>query len=612
MTPSQQRPVWRLCFALVLVLSGLIYLGAMHRALIWDDHALIGSKATVGLTFRECFTRPFLDHYFRPLVSLVFFLERSLWGQDPLGYHAINILLHILTTAALIGFARSLSQREDLALLSGLLFAIHPAQVGAIAWVGGRTDALCSLWVVLLGWTLLESARAQGRKRRIYTIGSLLAFLGMLLTKEQMIALLLLVPLAYLLFPISHDQTSNADDTPFSHRLHVAMRSTIPYGIVTLLYLSVGAFYGLPVPSESLYSLPEILRMTGHTAAYYALLLAAPSPQWMHTLSLGALERAGFLAAAFGYAIFTTTALLLLRWPKAAPGLVWFMALIVLSLLPVSNLIPMPFLLVAPYRAAVAAIGMAVLAAQGIVAIHARLSSHFRFLGQMLAAFIVVWWGGLTVWGVHQWRSEVRLFRAFVRYDPDGLVARYLLADRLLKINRPQETRDLLESCLERMFQSSAWRSEESAWQTLRIDRNTQVRVIQNQGSRRPPGEFLAKLYAQLGYARLYSGDIPGGRVALQIGERMNPNDPEVNLWLGHYAYNDGDYREAVRRFRLAMKSDPTRKESYLPLIYTLQQLGEREEAERLWQEAVRRFPDLEELHNLQRELAGDSHSSAK
>lgn len=593
-------------------MSGLIYLGALHRALIWDDHSLIGPDATVGRTFRESFTRPFLDHYFRPLVSLTFFCERALWGQDPLGYHAVSILLHVLTTAALIGFTRSLFQRDVLALLSGLLFAVHPAQVGAVAWVGGRTDAFASLWVVLLGWTLAEAVRAEGRRSRLFSVGALLAYAAALLTKEQMICLLLLVPMAYLLFPQGDVRDEEGEDGCSPNRLRAGLRAAIPFAILTLLYLSAGAFYGLPVPGEPLFSLPEILRMTGYTVTYYALLLAAPVPQWMHTLSLSALERTGLWGAAAGYAILAATALLMVRWRKTAPCSVWFLALILLSLLPVSNLIPMPFLLAAPYRAAVAAIGAAVLYAQGVAAVQARLALRSALPGQAVAALIVIWWGGLTLWGVQQWRSEIRLFQAFVHHDPDGIVARYLLADRLLKINRPQETRDLLESSLERMYRSSAWRSEESAWQTLQRDRQTRVRVIQNQGSRRPPGEFLAKLYAQLGYARLYSGDISGGRIALQIGERMNPHDPEVNLWLGHYAFHDGDLREATRRFRLAVQSDPTRKESYPPLIHTLRIRGETEEAKRILREALRRFPDDRELQNLLQEPAGDSQSRSK
>lgn len=612
MASSRPRSLWRLWLALICALSSLIYLGALNRAMIWDDHLLIGPNATVGLTFRDCFTRPFLDHYFRPLVSLTFFVERALWRQDPLGYHAVSILLHILTTAALIGFTRSLFQRDAPALLSGLLFAIHPAQVGAVAWVGGRTDALASLWVVLLGWTLAEAVKAEGRRRRLFSVGALLAYAAALLTKEQMICLLLLVPLAHLLFPKSDLPEEEGEDACSPSRLRAGLRATTPFAVLTLLYLLAGAFYGLPVPGEPLYSLPEILRMTGYTVTFYALLLAAPAPQWMHTLSLSALERTGLWGAVAGYAILTMSALLMLRWRKTAPCSVWFLALILLSMLPVSNLIPMPFLLVAPYRAAVAAIGVAALFAQGVAAVQARLASRSVLLGQAVAVLLVIWWGGLTLWGVQQWRSEIRLFQALVHHDPDGIVARYLLADRLLKINRPQETRDLLESSLDRMYRSSAWRSEESAWRMLQQDRQTRIRVIQNQGSRRPPGEFLAKLYAQLGYTRLYSGDITGGRIALQIGERMNPHDPEVNLWLGHYAFHDGDLREATRRFRLAVQSDPTRKESYLPLIHTLRIRRETKEAERILREALRRFPDDRELQNLLLKPAGDSQSRPK
>src|SRR5262249_54399540 len=134
---------WRFAWVGVCILSALIYLPVLNGPPIWDDHELL-SGAGIGNAHSiwQCFTRPFLFHYFRPLTSISFLFDHSIWGQITIGYHLTNVVIHVITTAVLVGLLLSVFRCRKIAILGGLLFALQPAQVSTTAWIGGRTDSL--------------------------------------------------------------------------------------------------------------------------------------------------------------------------------------------------------------------------------------------------------------------------------------------------------------------------------------------------------------------------------------------------------------------------------------------------------------------------------------
>jgi len=148
---------YRLAVYAILLVSAAIYLPSVDGLALWDDRALIGAYRSL----QQCFEAPFLQHYFRPVVAVTFYVEFKLWGRDALLYHRDNILIHVATTAALIGLLRTLFRDVRTALLGGLLFAVQPAQASTVAWIGGRTDSLCTLLATLFLWTLALAARSQ-------------------------------------------------------------------------------------------------------------------------------------------------------------------------------------------------------------------------------------------------------------------------------------------------------------------------------------------------------------------------------------------------------------------------------------------------------------------
>lgn len=104
--------------------------------------------------------------------------------------HLENILLHCANSLLVFLLARKILVSQDnktlvIPLFAALLFALHPVNVEAVAWIAGRTDPLLALFVLsscyfLLRW--LDKPRWQDMT------ATLLMFGAALLTKETALA----------------------------------------------------------------------------------------------------------------------------------------------------------------------------------------------------------------------------------------------------------------------------------------------------------------------------------------------------------------------------------------------------------------------------------------
>ncbi len=131
----------------------------------WDDDVnLVDNSAWRGFGFEQLrwmATTFHMGHY-QPLTWLSFAIDHALWGMNPHGYHATNLLLHGLAAWAfylvlveLFGAVRDTPDRSASSgigigpLAGSLLFALHPLRVESVAWVTERRDPLSGLFVLL-------------------------------------------------------------------------------------------------------------------------------------------------------------------------------------------------------------------------------------------------------------------------------------------------------------------------------------------------------------------------------------------------------------------------------------------------------------------------------
>lgn len=191
-------------FALLFVLLAVIYGNSFDCSWHHDDYDNIVNnkyirindlslhnleKTLYGITPR--------DTWSRPLAYLSFSVNYYIGGMDVFGYHVVNVSIHYLAAVILFLFVyRTLqlpllaerygSYAYSIALLSTLLWAIHPIQVTAVTYIVQRMASMVSLFYVLaMYWYLKGRTAGRVRTSLIYFSLCLLSFLLAMGSKQN-------------------------------------------------------------------------------------------------------------------------------------------------------------------------------------------------------------------------------------------------------------------------------------------------------------------------------------------------------------------------------------------------------------------------------------------
>jgi hypothetical protein len=555
--------IWRWGYLGVIVASALIYWGALRGGYIWEDPTLIRDGAG---SLAQTFTKPFLTVYFRPLVSLTFWIDHHLFHEDTFMYHQTNILIHALTTAVLIALLRAAIGRRSVALIGGLLFAVQPAQVSTVAWIGGRTDSLCTLMVSLYAWTLVLGARNVGRRRAATLAVSAVCFLLAMLAKEQALALLPLAPFAFWCFGSGNDGRTGAREKGETGRRLEALIWIIPFILAALVFLFLAFRIGPGLPTAASHGPVYRIELCGRSITYYALLLAVPSARWMHSVTVMSLEEFGFITVLTGYALLGTAVFALISLTKRAAIAAWFLAFTLLPLFPVSNILPVSSLIVAPFRAGIAGLGAAALMAYAMVRLVLWCSSgsddltrmHLRSSAAVLGSLLFFGWcSWLVLFGADQFSDELGLYTTFVRNDPASTFAREGLINRLITGNKGRLAESNAEEFLAAIFRSDAWRSPRDASAAVISDPAILDRMYSSNGDKRTPRQALGDIFVLLGLSRWIQKDRAGSLIAYRCGEAIDPLNPGANLGIGRWFASDGRWKESIPNLQTAARVAP-------------------------------------------------------
>lgn len=223
---------WLIQHRLLLLTIFVAFLGFLPALggefLAYDDELLVLDNPKVhGLTAEhigQAFTT-FDPELYVPATLLTYQIEWSLVGDQPWLYHATNIALHLLSIFFVFLMLRRFFS-ERVSILCALLFALHPIQVEAVAWISGRKDLLASMFFLASCHTyLLWQDRSEG-KHKLMSVG--LFALG-LLAKVSIAPL----PVALLLLDYLGDRDITLE----------RIKEKWPYFALSILFLIV-AFVG--------------------------------------------------------------------------------------------------------------------------------------------------------------------------------------------------------------------------------------------------------------------------------------------------------------------------------------------------------------------------------
>ena len=198
------------------ILGTLLYLQTITFDYTQDDAIVInenmyttqGIKGIPGIFGHDTFFGYFKDEAklrlvaggrYRPLTPAMFAIEYAIVGAKPWLSHLINAICYGLLCWILFGFARALySQRmsaanaTQAAVLTALIFAIHPIHTEAVANIKGRDEIVAAMGALLGLWLLIRSVDEKNATQ--LRIGAAVVFLAGLLAKENVITILAVAP----------------------------------------------------------------------------------------------------------------------------------------------------------------------------------------------------------------------------------------------------------------------------------------------------------------------------------------------------------------------------------------------------------------------------------
>ncbi len=149
MSASKADRAWALL--LVAAVAGAAYLSVLPAGFTWDDSTHTLSNPAI-FSFRPAhfFTVGYWDREFaypglyRPFHALTLALDYAVWKDAAFGYHLTNVLLHAIASMAVAWLVAVCSGRWRAAVLAGLVFAVLPGHVEAVAWVKNRSVLLAT------------------------------------------------------------------------------------------------------------------------------------------------------------------------------------------------------------------------------------------------------------------------------------------------------------------------------------------------------------------------------------------------------------------------------------------------------------------------------------
>ncbi len=366
----------------------------------------------------------------RPVTYFTFYLNYIAEGMKPSGFRVVNIAIHCTNTILLFQLLSHLLQNSRkrhalsaasihfIAVITALLFLVHPMQIESVTYVIQRFTSFATFWFLFTAYTWFRSWSATSRKAALgWRSGAVAGLLLGMLTKECLFtAPFMLVLLDWLvagtllktaarrawplflclpLIPILIVLTSWAQrngNVDFGSALRVAN----PFAPNEYQY-----HYALTQPQVILTYLRLLLVPVGlNVDPDYPI--STSILQWRVIFSGTAI-----VSLLAGAVIAYRKRLSDLRWSLGFCGVIWFFLTLSIS----SSVVPLPDLM-AEHRAYLPSIGVFIVLVCFSDWIRVRLAKYasLRFVTGIGLAIWILLLGGATISRNRVWRSEIVLW----------------------------------------------------------------------------------------------------------------------------------------------------------------------------------------------------------
>lgn len=576
MTETEQRQSHLRQNAVIVLAVALSYLPTLRAGFVFDDWILLVQNPLIlaadGL-HRIWLTTQAPDYY--PVTWTFWWLEWRLWGANPLGYHVVNVLMHAVNAVLLVQVLRRLDIRH--AWLTGLIFAVHPVNVAAVAWVSEQKTTLSMLFFLTTAMAYLRFRRSGGW--RWYAI-SIVCYLLSLLAKPTAV-----------MWPVVLLGLAWWKQWRLTHR---DLAFCLPYIAISLVIAPVTVWFqavrvleGQPARAEGFLAR---LAGAGWVAWFYGVKALLPVrlcmiyPKWEIDPSSALVYLPGLLLIAVLFYFWSNRH----TWGRdALAGAGYFL----LMLFPVLGFFDQGFYrysLVADHWQYAAIPGLIALVVGGIASVVASWPRSCGPTMRVGGALVVVGLGVLTWNQSRVYFDDETLWRDNIAKNPTAWLAYYNLGTTLAKQGRVPEATASYQAAL-RIKPDYA-----DALNNLAMLVNDEGRVDEAVGYWRSAIHYQpdhVESLNNLGAAYARQGDLRHATLYLTLVLILKPEDVDAHMNLGTVYLNQRRPAKAVEQFQAATRADPRAPLAWQNLGFALAGSGRFPEAIDAFQQVLRIDP---------------------
>jgi tetratricopeptide (TPR) repeat protein len=406
---------------LLIVVISAVYLPVINQQFSgWDDIKYVNAVWKPGwqrawkivTDFNLQYTG---EVYYNPLHMLSLMADQMLANsQDQASAwmaKLMNVIYHIANSVLVFFLLLMAGTGRRPAFIGTLIFAVHPVQVGTVAWVAERKNLLAALFYVASVMLFLKYLSVE-RKR--YLLWVVLCFAASLLAKPSAVTL----PVALAALPVVYGYQRFKQPVvvgllaalffmALGWGAYVLQTERTSSGILPAWpyrpFISAGAFW---------FYMKELLLPIGLAPIYPRWDVASNIPRF-----------SALLAALLGLA-----GVLIYYRKQIDKWILWGMLFFAINLVLVSGLIPFGYMshsFVADHFLYLPMVGVALIIARALEKSFHKLGADSTW-GKLLMVGLYLWVAVLGVASVHQtwlWRDPVSMWEATLKANPNSFAA---------------------------------------------------------------------------------------------------------------------------------------------------------------------------------------------
>jgi tetratricopeptide (TPR) repeat protein len=561
----------------ILLITAIAYFPVFGNGFVWDDEVyILGNRLIQSFDLKEIFTTPVLGNY-HPITILIFAIEYKLFGFDETGYHAVNLLLHLMNTLLVYFAIFRLSGNKIIALVAALLFGIHPLHVESVAWAAELKDLLYTLFFLAAYISYLKYTDESQKKHYYY---ALLFFVVALLSKAMASSL----PVMLILTDYFKGRKINTK----------TLLEKTPYFLLSLVF-GIGAIMAQKT-SHAMESVDQFTVFQHAVFACYAFLsylikLILPiqlSAFYPYPVKSGEDIPLQFYGYVMLFLIFIAGVIYSLKYSKKLFFGIGFFAItvfLVLQLIPVGNA------LMADRYSYLPSVGIFYLAGEGFLFLR---NGKWRSYGIALLAFFSVLFFKLTYDRCKVWKNGITLWTDVIHKNPSVYAAHLNRGILLMNANKSDDAMNDFNAAvtLNPVYANGYYNR---AILKMKLNRNEEAMLDLNKAIEL--NAAYSEAYSNRAMLYMRSGRPGEGLNDLNKAIELNPRNVDAYNNRGLFYINEKKYDEALRDLDHSLALNPNNINAYSNKgsIYYMQ--NKFEEAINSFSKAIALKPDYAELY---------------